>query len=282
VVKESVVNLATQLILPGGASSQKFSEIVRKPAAVVLAEGDAPPTMGVVEVATINSVRPLEKIEAQSLIQQEDNRKTLPKVPLDAAGVMRTRHHAIARLLAAGRTKAEVGRIVGCAPATLSLLERSPAFQALLLEYMNMLDKSAIETQTKLKIMNSLGVDELTHRLLTNTENLKTTEILDIVKIASDRTGLGPTSKNVTLNGRISPADIRALKDATYVEAVLEADSAEWSEVGEAGESADVPEYGESEGESAPKARNGFREKSGEGLTTTDDLSDILSSLDTL
>ena len=273
------MSLTNQLILPGGASSQRFSAVVKKPAAVLMAEGETPPPMSADPLLEVESVRPLDLVEAQALIEAEDQRKRLPSVPIDASGIMRTRHHAIARLMATGAKYSEVCRAVGCSAQTLKLLERSPAFQALLLEYMNMMDKTGIEAVTKMKVLGSLGVDALISRLAdpASEKNLKPGELLEIVKVASDRTGLGPTSKSVTLNGRITPADIRALKDA---QTVFEAGPADWTEVGEDG--GEVSVSGDFQGEPTAEAGPGFREGRGERPETADDLSDLLPSLDTL
>jgi hypothetical protein len=275
-------SLSDQLILPGGASSLRFTDVVKKPASEILAEGATPPPMGALEPITVESVRALELIEAQALIEAEDGRRTLPRVPIDAAGVMRTRHHAIARLLASGCKPSEIGRMLSVTPASIQLLERSPAFQALLLEYMAMMDKSAIETRVKLEMLNSLSVDALITRMADPAEvsKAKTTEILEIVKVASDRTGLGPTSKNITLNGRITPADIRALKDAAAT--TLEADASEWSDLSGIENSSEFPIDGESKREQAAEAGSSVREGSRQNLATQDDLSDILPALDFL
>lgn len=270
--------LRDQLILPGGSSSLRFNEVARKPASVLLAEGDLPPE-ATHDPITVKAVRELDLVEAASIIEQEDSRRVLPKVPLDAAGVMRTRHHAIARMLAAGAKHAEVARAVGTTPTSVSLLLRSPAFQSLLLEYMAMMDKAAVDSRAKLEVLNSLGIDELITRLASPAvaEKLKTSEVLEIVKTASDRTGLGPTTKTVSLNGRISPADIRALKDA---QVVLEAEPSEWVDAGGDDTSAELCGGPSEPGEPGEEAGEGAGNASRRGLSTDDDLTDLVAALD--
>lgn len=274
------MGVGLNLTLPGGGTSLQLLEVMARPAAVLLEAGETPPPAVPGERPELDSIRVLDLVEAQSILQQETETRRLPKVPFNASEKMRTRHHAIARLMAAGVKQVDVCRAIGTTPQSLKTLEGSPAFQALLLEYMNMMDKAAIDTATKLRVLNSMGVDELTHRLSDPVEagKLKTTEVLEIVKVASDRTGLGPTSsKTVSLNGRISIADIRAMKDA---QSILEAESAEWVDVSDAGGDSSILEAGEDE----PAAEAGAGVGTGRGSTlgTQDDLSDLIPSLDAL
>ena len=187
---------------------------------------------------------------------------------------VRVRHHAIARLIAAGRRKSEIHQIMGVSQGTLSILERSPAFQALVLEYMNMMDKQSIESYTRLKIVGNLRLDELTDRLTTAPKSIKTSEVLELVKLAADRTGMGPTSKQVTLNGRISPADLRAIKSAQGM-----------SPAENAGETADGGTGGEAgvclELEIDTDAEDGeeFRALAHEMVTPADEVTDLITDL---
>lgn len=275
--------LSDQMVLPGGATGTRITDVLDRPAMVALEAGDAPP-----ETIEDNSpppevlgVRALEPAEARLLVAAEDGRRHAPKVPLDAADKMRVRHHAIARLLAAGRKPAEIARIMDVTPTSISMLERSPAFQALLLEYMNAMDKEAIDSYTRLKVLNHLGIDELTDRLLNKAEEFKPAELLKLVEVTSDRTGLGPTSKQVTLNGQLTPADIRALKSQPQP-VVIEASTIEDRD-GEAGGYASVC-GGEEGAEPPPKGRSELREESAQAAAAraagSDDLiSDLVGVL---
>lgn len=271
--------LGNQLMLPGGASAASFGEVMRKPASVVLGEGHIPPAPSPIVEANVVAVRKLEEVEAKVLLEHEAGRRRLPKVPVDATDTIRTRHHAIARMLASGAKYTEIQQAIGVSPASVKLLERAPAFQALLLEYMNVMDKAAIEVSTKLKILDSVSVDELTDRVLNaRPETLKTTELLEITKLAADRTGLGPTTKNISLNGRLTAADIRMLKNGN-TETVFEADSADWVEVsGTDGDASVCEEDGASDEDS--KAGSGVGKGDRKAIVTTDDLSDLKLGLD--
>ena len=204
-----------QLLLPGGGTSARITDVMVGPASAGIAiqvsedKSESPEILG---------MRQLEPIEAASLTEQEDERRYKPKTVIDAVGTMRARHHAIARLLAAGQKPATIARIVDTTPASIATLERSPHFQALLQEYMNAFDKEAIDTLTRMKILGNLTLDELTHRVVVSPSGFKPSELIELTKVVADRTGLGPTSKQVVEhNGALSPAAIREIKAAPII-----------------------------------------------------------------
>jgi hypothetical protein len=207
--------LGRQLVLPGGASTARLTDILSEPASTALSRGDGPPAPGEDHSPPpeVLDVRVLEEVEARALAESEEQRKYRPKVALDAADKMRTRHHAIARLLAAGRRPSQIAQIMDCTPTSIAQLERSPAFQSLVLEYMQMLDKSVADSYLRMKVLGNVAIDEATNRVLTTPETIETKDLLKIVEVAADRTGLGvSTTRNVNVSGLISPADIRAAK----------------------------------------------------------------------
>lgn len=203
-------DLGRQVVQAGGATTHRLDELLRRPASEVLARGERPPVAGTSAPVEIMGLRPMDIPEAQALLMRLEGEDVRSAVNLTEK--VRIRHHAIARLMAAGKKRSEVSEIVGVSAATLAILERSPAFQSLLLEYMNMLDAEAIDAYQRLQIVGNLGIDELTDRITSRPTTFKNSEVLELVKLAADRTGLGPTTKQVTLNGRLSPADIRAVK----------------------------------------------------------------------
>lgn len=227
--------ISSQVVQPGGSTTHRLDELLKRPAAEVLRQGERPPKLEISTELSILGVRAMEGAEAPALAMRlmgEDVRSSV-----NLTDKIKVRHHTIARMMAAGAKDAEIQRLLGCAPSTLSTLKRSPAFQALLLEYMNMLDSTAIDSYQRLQIVGNLGIDELTDRLATRAASIKTSEVLEIVKVAADRTGLGPTTKQVTLNGRLSPADIRAVK-TTVIQST--ADYSEETPLGGVGDGASV------------------------------------------
>lgn len=208
-------DLSRQVVQAGGATTHRLDELLRRPAAEVLARGERPPVAGTAAPIAILGLRELSIPESQALLMRLEGEDVRSAVNLTEK--VKIRHHAIARLMAAGKKRTEVSEIVGVSVSTLAIMERSPAFQSLLLEYMNMMDAEAVDAFQRLQIVGNLGIDELTDRITTRPASFKTSEVLDLVKLAADRTGLGPTTKQVTLNGRLSPADIRAVKAARPV-----------------------------------------------------------------
>jgi hypothetical protein len=165
----------------------------------------------------IVNLEALEGIEAASLVEQAQELPYKPKIDSNNVQIMRVRHHQIARLLAMGYTPAKIARVMDCSAPTIANLEKSPAFQALLMEYMNVLDVAAVDTVTRMRVLGNLTVDELTNRMAdpAKAQALKTSDLVEVVKLTADRTGLGPqSSKSVTLNGALSAADIRSFKAA--------------------------------------------------------------------
>lgn len=237
---------------------------------------DAPPLpTGRIE-AEILDVRILEPIEAKAIFASETERRFTPKVPIDASSKLRVRHHAIARLLAMGRKNSEIAEALGCSPTTIANLERTPAFQALLLEYMNEMDEAAVSAHARVAILRNMTTDELTERLGTTPDKFKVPELIELLKTTADRTGLGPkmTVEN-KLNGAISAADLRDLKAAPAVTVIAPASPSEIR--GEMFAAAIQPE---SEVQSAAEVGSGVREESGTNGLPDDLVADVLSSLD--
>jgi hypothetical protein len=265
------VSLAEQIVLPGGMTTHRLDEHMRLPASEMIATGNVP-RVGLSEAPRMIDFRVLTNVEAQVLAQRATG--ATPKSQASLTETVKVRHHAIARLIAAGRRKSEIAQIMDVSPSTLSIIERSPAFQALVLEYMNLLDKATVESHTRMKILGNLGMDELTERLASRPTSIKTSEVLEIVKVAADRTGMGPTSKQVTLNGRISPADLRAIKAAKDGVA---AEGSEEADLGGADSNSGVC----IEGEFISDATLGeeVRTLAGEMATPADEIAGLISDL---
>jgi hypothetical protein len=210
----SAIPTVVPLLLPDGSTSTRITDLMTGPAAnsehlIPTATPSAP-----MEIIGLES---LEPIEAAALLEQAQELPYKPKIDTNNIQVMRVRHHQIARLLAIGHKPAQIARIMDCSATTINNLEKSPAFQALLMEYMNTLDKAAIDTVTRMRVLGALTLDELTSRIAdpARARDVKVSDLVEVVKLTADRTGNGPqSSKSVTLNGALSAADIRAFKAA--------------------------------------------------------------------
>lgn len=123
---------------------------------------------------------------------------------------LRDAHHSIARLLAQGRQGVEIALITGYSQSRISILKADPAFQELVLFYEQqnsaVADEAFVDAQSKLAAVNRDAIEELHDRLQDEPEKIGTDELLDIVKVTSDRTGNGPQAKNMNVNVNVDLA----------------------------------------------------------------------------
>lgn len=221
-----VKHLAKEAMTGGGALARRIS--LPRPASVHLQEVDLPPApapaaVEILEIIVLTSLEVLPFIAEEKPFQ----------APFDAADRIRARHHAIARLLAAGNTPAQIAELLNCSAQTVRNLERSPAFAALLAEYMGMMDAAAVDQKMRLVALSGVATDALTDRIINSPGDFKPQELVEVAKMGLDRTGFGPSSTSkVTLNGALSAADIRAFTQAPPQ--LYEATDADWTEVGRA------------------------------------------------
>ncbi len=172
------------------------------------------------------AVRPLQ--EADLAVLAAGNRQT---TPVRSVQRLRDRHHAVARLLAAGKTNNEVSIMTGMDPGRISVLRSDPSFKQLVEDY------RAIETGQeaafieRLQMLGMTAVEELQDRLENSEEPVPIQTLLEVSKFAADRTGHGPVTKqlstnvNVELSGRLASARKRALMaPAPDPEAVVDAE----------------------------------------------------------
>lgn len=127
------------------------------------------------------------------------------------------RHHALARALASGMTEGEAGAMVGLLSSRVSVLKNSPAFKELLALYREDKDRQFVETAARLAGLAQDAVVELQDRLETAPDDISIGQLIEISKMAADRSGNGPTSTvnqtvNVNLGDRLERARQRALE----------------------------------------------------------------------
>lgn len=123
---------------------------------------------------------------------------------------LRDSHHSIARCIAEGKNGVETQLITGYSASRISILKGDPSFQELVAFYKTKVeeikDQAFIDAQAKLAALNSDAIDELADRLNDKPEGFANDELLDLVKLASDRTGLGPQSKSTNVNVNVDLA----------------------------------------------------------------------------
>lgn len=169
---------------------------------------------------------------------------------------MKLRHHQLARMLAAGVKLKEAAAAAGMHAQTAHLLQASPAFQNLLVSYMQLFDQATMDYKQKLEAAAGVAVTELHDRLVSSPETFNNETLRRTVETLSDRTGHGPTSKVVSASMALTPADLRALK-LGLAPAVVSAEVVEPAKEPDRGES---PNGGPVRGENFPRADAGAEE----------------------
>jgi len=111
------------------------------------------------------------------------------------------RHKAMARAIAAGVPLPEVAMNFVISINTLYELMKNPAFKEMV-EYHARVEESEMTIGEKLVMVGKQSLDRLGERLDDDEEAKKITipQLLEIAKSASDRTGFGPASTNVSVN----------------------------------------------------------------------------------
>lgn len=121
-------------------------------------------------------------------------------------------HHQVAMLLAKGVRPVEVSRITGMCQSRISILKADPTFQELLEYYREIKQAADVDDLQRINMLGRGAVQELLRRMEESPEELADTTLLKLAEFSADRTGKGPTTKNITATAVLSAADIEALK----------------------------------------------------------------------
>ncbi len=140
---------------------------------------------------------------------------------------LRERHHALAREVAGGgKSDKQIAIEQGYTPATLTRLRSDPSFIELVDFYARGYDADKKDMLDRLTALGEEATDELRERLETKPDEFSNGQLMELTKLASDRTGFGPSSKsevnvNVGFGARLSAAaerekliDVTPNKDA--------------------------------------------------------------------
>lgn len=117
------------------------------------------------------------------------------------------RHHALARCLASGMSATEAGLVTGYTGSRISILRGDPAFEELIAFYR---EDRAAEVQDLQQKFTSLAKDattEIQERLELDPASFNVDALLDVVKLAADRSGNGPQSKTTNVNVNVNLGD---------------------------------------------------------------------------
>lgn len=144
-------------------------------------------------------LRPLAEADLV-LLSQEKGSKPPPLKRI------RDRHHALARLLASGKSEGECAAILGYDISRVSILKGDPAFAELLHFYRTNVEAEYLSLHEQLAGVSADALILLREKLEEEGEKLSVAQLLEITRLGADRTGHGP-SQTVQQNVNINLAD---------------------------------------------------------------------------
>lgn len=154
-------------------------------------------------------VRPLEVSDLETMRTEGETKA--PRIKQ-----LRQRHHALAKALTDGIKDGEAGIICGYTASRVSILKADPTFIELMSFYALKRETSYTELHDKIAHLGEDVVDEMTTRLEDNPDDMSMGQLIELGKLALDRSGFGPQSNtnvnvNVGLSDKLAAARARAL-----------------------------------------------------------------------
>lgn len=135
---------------------------------------------------------------------------------------LRQRHHALAKALCDGIPDGEAGIICGYTASRVSILKSDPTFIELVNYYAQRKEDRYMELHDKIADLGEDVVDVMTERLEEAPDEISIGQLIEMGKLALDRSGHGPqstTTHNVNegLSARLAAARERAMSHRTNV-----------------------------------------------------------------
>ena len=127
---------------------------------------------------------------------------------------VRSIHHHVARLLAAGMKGVEISAVTGMCNSRISILKNDPAFSELVSFYEESEQNAFLDVR---ETMITLGLDaaqEIHDRILDDADKLGTGTLVQIMTTALDRGGHSPVHKSETTHIGLSPEEIKEIKES--------------------------------------------------------------------
>jgi|TARA_R110000851_G_scaffold17651_1_gene55792 hypothetical protein len=129
---------------------------------------------------------------------------------------LRQRHHALAKALTDGIKDGEAGIICGYTASRVSILKADPTFVELMSFYAAKRENAYVELHDKIANLGEDVVDEMTTRLEDDPDGMSMGQLIELGKLALDRSGFGPQSNtnvnvNVGLSDKLAAARARTL-----------------------------------------------------------------------
>lgn len=145
---------------------------------------------------------------------------------LSTLTMLSERHRNLARLMAMGKTDWECSIITGYTASRISILKSDPAMKNLIKHYSEEKDIVYVQAHEKMAQVASTALDVLQERLEDPEQvaEMSNSQLLSIIEVSADRSGLGPTSKsevsvNVNIADRLEAARKRAREAMKTIDA---------------------------------------------------------------
>jgi hypothetical protein len=169
------------------------------------------------------SEKALSYSEERELVPEDLQMLSLPRESTaPAIKKLRERHHALAKVLAAGTPPGHAALICNYSPSRISILLSDPSFQELMQLYRDGAKERYFDGHQAMAELHLDAMEELRERLEEKPEEFGNGMLMDLVKLTADRTGLGPSTKTevdikVGLSDRLAEARKRvaAMRDIT-------------------------------------------------------------------
>jgi hypothetical protein len=126
---------------------------------------------------------------------------------------LRDSHHAVARFVAEGRDNQEISALTGYDPARISLFKKDPAFAELVSFYKARVEEQFLDVHARMAVLSGDAVAELQNRLDENPDGFTNGQVMELVKLTADRTGLGPTKKHEVLGMMLDASAIASIRE---------------------------------------------------------------------
>ncbi len=146
------------------------------------------------------AVRPLEQadLELASTVERNSQPPAIKRIT--------DRHHALARLLAAGTPEGEAALILGYDNSRVSILKQSPAFQELLDLYRAEVDREFATTLDHMAGLSRDALLELRERIEEEPEKFSNRELLSVVNEMVDRSDADGSDAKLPTRIELVPA----------------------------------------------------------------------------
>lgn len=122
---------------------------------------------------------------------------------------LRASHHQVARLVADNVADAIISAVTGYTVQRLAHLKTNPAFLELVSFYSGEISDVQAEVVSRMKAVALDAIEVVHERILERPDDIKMSDLDSLLKTFLDRSGNGPTTKNVNVTATGTIADIR-------------------------------------------------------------------------